>query len=182
MARKSTGIATDACQRLSTRCGHLLRPFASHAFDDVAAAQYALVRHQLEVAGQTIGPFDLQIAAICLCLDLTLVTNNVSEFSRVKGLRVEDWLAAVEWATDTLGVENKAGSVTAEQLHEAILVAQQMFISDVIGREGLRILRILRSMLSMKSVLAHLHMSIKEGSGAGTYLVQQLINAFLWTG
>ncbi len=35
-------------------------------------------------------------------------------------------------ATGTLDVENKAGSVTAEQLHEAILVAQQMFISDVI--------------------------------------------------
>lgn len=38
-------------------------------------------------------------------------------------------------ATATLDVENKAGSVTAEQLHEAILVAQQMFISDVIDRQ-----------------------------------------------
>jgi nicotinamidase-related amidase len=38
-------------------------------------------------------------------------------------------------ATGTLDVENKAGSVSAEQLHEAILVSQQMFISDVIGRE-----------------------------------------------
>lgn len=38
-------------------------------------------------------------------------------------------------ATGTLDVQNKAGSVTAEQLHEAILVAQQMFISDVIDKE-----------------------------------------------
>ncbi len=38
-------------------------------------------------------------------------------------------------ATGTLDVENKAGSVTAEELHEAILVSQQMFISDVIDRE-----------------------------------------------
>jgi nicotinamidase-related amidase len=38
-------------------------------------------------------------------------------------------------ATGTLDVENKAGSVTAEQLHESILVAQQMFISDVIDKE-----------------------------------------------
>jgi nicotinamidase-related amidase len=38
-------------------------------------------------------------------------------------------------ATGMLDVENKAGSVTAEQLHEAILVSQQMFISDVIGNE-----------------------------------------------
>ena len=38
-------------------------------------------------------------------------------------------------ATGTLDVANKAGSVTAEQLHESILVAQQMFISDVIDKE-----------------------------------------------
>ena len=38
-------------------------------------------------------------------------------------------------ATGTLDVTNKAGSVTAEQLHTAILVAQQMFISDVIDRQ-----------------------------------------------
>ena len=38
-------------------------------------------------------------------------------------------------ATGTLDVANTAGSVTAEQLHESILVAQQTFISDVIDRE-----------------------------------------------
>lgn len=38
-------------------------------------------------------------------------------------------------ATGTLDVQNKAGSVTAEQLHESILVAQQMFMSDVIDKE-----------------------------------------------
>ncbi len=36
-------------------------------------------------------------------------------------------------ATGTLSVENKAGKVDAKQLHESILVAQQMFISDVIS-------------------------------------------------
>jgi nicotinamidase-related amidase len=38
-------------------------------------------------------------------------------------------------ATGTLDVQNKAGSVTAAQLHESILVAQQMFMSDVIDKE-----------------------------------------------
>jgi nicotinamidase-related amidase len=38
-------------------------------------------------------------------------------------------------ATGTLDVANKAGSVTAEQLHESILVAQQMFMSDVIDKQ-----------------------------------------------
>lgn len=41
-----------------------------------------------------IGPNDLMIAAICLVHGLTLVTSNTSEFSRVTGLRVEDWTLA----------------------------------------------------------------------------------------
>ena len=41
--------------------------------------------------GTPIGPYDLQIAAIALGNDLTLVTHNVREFVRVEGLRVEDW-------------------------------------------------------------------------------------------
>jgi tRNA(fMet)-specific endonuclease VapC len=69
-----------------------LAPFVSYAFDDAAAVNYAIVRHQLEVAGLVIGPLDLQIAAVCLCHDLILVTSNVAEFRRVPNLRVEDWL------------------------------------------------------------------------------------------
>ena len=69
-----------------------LSPFRSIAFDDDAATAYARIRHALEVAGATIGPYDLQIAAICVEHGLTLVTSNVSEFSRVVGLHVEDWL------------------------------------------------------------------------------------------
>jgi tRNA(fMet)-specific endonuclease VapC len=69
-----------------------LEPFLSYPFDDAAAAIYAPIRHDLEIAGQVIGPYDLQIAAICLLHSATLVTNNTNEFSRVKGLAVEDWL------------------------------------------------------------------------------------------
>lgn len=38
-----------------------------------------------------IGPYDLLIAAQALTADATLVTNNLREFQRVDGLRVEDW-------------------------------------------------------------------------------------------
>lgn len=69
-----------------------LAPFYSHPFDDAAASAYARIRHNLEVAGRVIGPYDLQIAAICTAYDLTLVTSNVSEFSRVAGLKIQDWL------------------------------------------------------------------------------------------
>ena len=69
-----------------------LAPFESFPFDDEAAAIFGRLRHNLEVAGQTIGPYDLQIAAICLARGLTLVTSNTGEFARVEGLSVEDWL------------------------------------------------------------------------------------------
>lgn len=69
-----------------------LAPFRSLPFDDDAAAIYAHIRHDLEVAGQTIGPYDLQIVAIGLLHGLTLVTSNTSEFSRVNRLQIVDWL------------------------------------------------------------------------------------------
>jgi tRNA(fMet)-specific endonuclease VapC len=69
-----------------------LAPFRSIPIDDDAAVIYARIRHELEVVGQVIGPYDLQIAAICLRHGFTLVTSNVGEFSRIAGLNVEDWL------------------------------------------------------------------------------------------
>lgn len=69
----------------------VFRQFASYPFDDRAARHYADIRHHLESRGQTIGPNDFQIAAICLANDLTLVSTNTGEFGRVPGLRVEDW-------------------------------------------------------------------------------------------
>lgn len=69
----------------------LLAPFPCLPFDEVDAHVYASIRHDLELKGQVIGPYDLQIASICLRHGLVLVTNNVSEFSRVSGLKVEDW-------------------------------------------------------------------------------------------
>lgn len=68
-----------------------LAPLISFPFDDSAANRYAEIRHALERAGQRIGAHDLEIAAIALARQLTLVTHNVSEFSRVSGLAWEDW-------------------------------------------------------------------------------------------
>lgn len=60
-------------------------------FDDAAAVVYAEIRAALAQAGKPIGPNDLQIAAIALANDLTLVTHNTREFSRVQGLKLADW-------------------------------------------------------------------------------------------
>jgi tRNA(fMet)-specific endonuclease VapC len=53
---------------------------------------YAEIRTGLEQQGKPIGANDLLIAAHCLSLGLTIVTNNVREFSRVPNLKVENWL------------------------------------------------------------------------------------------
>ncbi len=53
---------------------------------------YARVRAYLETQGTPIGGNDLLIAAQALALDLTVVTANIREFSRVPNLKVENWL------------------------------------------------------------------------------------------
>jgi len=69
----------------------LVDAFFSYPFDDAAAAVAGQLKHELATQGSPIGPYDLQIAAIALAQNLTLVTHNCAEFLRVPGLRVEDW-------------------------------------------------------------------------------------------
>lgn len=60
-------------------------------FDTNAADQYGKVRADLEKRGAPTGPLDIMIAGHALSADCTIVTNNVGEFSRVKGLKIENW-------------------------------------------------------------------------------------------
>ena len=61
-------------------------------FDKQAAVFYGDVRSSLEKRGDIIGGNDLLIAAHALSLGWTLVTNNEKEFSRVEGLKMENWV------------------------------------------------------------------------------------------
>lgn len=61
-------------------------------FDRTAAETYGRLRAQLEEAGVPLAEPDLRIAAIALTHDLTIVTGNVRHFSRLPGLRTENWL------------------------------------------------------------------------------------------
>jgi tRNA(fMet)-specific endonuclease VapC len=60
-------------------------------FDAAAAEAAARARTLLEASGLGIGPIDIQIAGIALAKSATLVTRNISEFSRVAGLLIENW-------------------------------------------------------------------------------------------
>jgi tRNA(fMet)-specific endonuclease VapC len=61
-------------------------------FDQPADAECADIRNQLERSGRMIGPNDLLIAAHARSLGVPLVTQNSTEFARVAGLKVENWL------------------------------------------------------------------------------------------
>jgi len=60
-------------------------------FDVDAADAYGKVRADLEKKGTPIGPLDMMIAGHALSLGYKVVTNNVKEFERVKGLKIENW-------------------------------------------------------------------------------------------
>lgn len=62
------------------------------SFDDTAAQIYGGIKAELQKNGTPIGPLDTLIAAHAKSLDLILVTNNTREFSRVTGLKLEDWV------------------------------------------------------------------------------------------
>jgi tRNA(fMet)-specific endonuclease VapC len=80
----------DAATNLA-KVGKFLSGFLSLPFDDDAADAYGPIRAALAVQGATIGPNDLLIASIAKSRGLTLVTHNTAEFSRVSGLKIEDW-------------------------------------------------------------------------------------------
>jgi tRNA(fMet)-specific endonuclease VapC len=61
-------------------------------FDQVCADQFGVLAADLADRGTPIGDFDVLIAAHAIAAEATLVTNNVKHFSRVPGLKVENWL------------------------------------------------------------------------------------------
>jgi len=73
------------------RLEQLERVVPAQPLDAQVARDYGRIRADLEQKGALIGAYDLLIAAHALSLGLTLVTNNVREFRRVPGLKVENW-------------------------------------------------------------------------------------------
>jgi len=72
---------------------HFFAPLTSLPFDDRCAEEYGVIRADISSQGKIIGPNDLLIAAIARAHDAILVTHNTHEFSRITGLRLEDWQA-----------------------------------------------------------------------------------------
>jgi len=73
------------------RLERFLLPLEIVPFDAEAGRQYGRLRTEIKRAGCPIGSNDLLIAAHALSLGVTLVTNNVREFTRISGLHIEQW-------------------------------------------------------------------------------------------
>jgi tRNA(fMet)-specific endonuclease VapC len=86
-------LKEQASRKECAALDQFLIPLEVAAFDDVASESYGRVRASLETNGTPIGPLDTLIASHhALSISATIVTNNVREFSRVEGLRVENWM------------------------------------------------------------------------------------------
>ena len=86
------GAAKSNSAKLAERIDLILSTLEILPLETPADFQYAAIRHHLTRQGTTIGPNELLIAAHALAKGLTVVTANVREFSRVPGLKVENWL------------------------------------------------------------------------------------------
>ena len=86
------GVAKRGSSLLASRVNQLLDAIEILPLEPKADQHYGRIRSQLEKTGTPIGGNDLLIAAQALATDAVLVTDNVREFKRVKGLLVENWL------------------------------------------------------------------------------------------
>ena len=87
------GARRKGSDALTKRVEQLLASLTVLPLDEPADQHYADIRAALERAGTPIGNHDLFIAAHARSRGMALVTQNMREFERVPGLRVEDWLA-----------------------------------------------------------------------------------------
>jgi len=85
------GVARTGSQRNREALARFLDLLEVVPFDASAAEVFGALRAWLAIQGTPIGPCDTQIAAHAQALGVALVTNNTREFSRVPGLRLENW-------------------------------------------------------------------------------------------
>jgi tRNA(fMet)-specific endonuclease VapC len=87
------GCAKSGSERLLKAIEDLLAEIDVLLFDVPADAEYGRIRSELEAAGKPIGGNDLLIAAHACATGTTVVTANIGEFNRIRGLKTENWLA-----------------------------------------------------------------------------------------
>ena len=85
------GALKTGSARRRTATSNLLSAVPQVPFDEAAASEAVRIRLDLERRGLMIGPLDLLIAGSAVSRSAVLVTNNTADFSRIQGLRLQDW-------------------------------------------------------------------------------------------
>ena len=91
-AELAFGVAQSGSSRNRHALELFLAPLTVLPFDEAAVWAYGTLRAELERQGKQIGALDTMISAHALSQQATLVTNNISEFARVPGLRLDNWV------------------------------------------------------------------------------------------
>ena len=87
------GARKKKSERIASLIGFFSDFIAILPWTEKEATAYADIRVALETAGTPIGSDDIFIAAVAKANDLTLVTNNTAHFSKVPGLKIENWIS-----------------------------------------------------------------------------------------
>ena len=93
-AELAFGVAKSGSARNRQALEMFLAPLAILSFDATAVWAYGDLRADLERRGTPLGSLDTMIAAHALSQQAVLVTNNTREFSKVPGLRLDNWVTA----------------------------------------------------------------------------------------
>jgi tRNA(fMet)-specific endonuclease VapC len=88
------GVAKKTSQQLRLRVLNAFEFIPVWPLPIQVAEHYGLLRADLELRGLPIGANDMWLAAHALAEDAVLVSNNIREFSRINGLKVENWMQA----------------------------------------------------------------------------------------
>jgi tRNA(fMet)-specific endonuclease VapC len=85
------GLEKKGSDRLFEEVNAIIGKFSIIDFNEAQSELYGKIRARLEKSGTPLGDMDMLIAAAALSADAALVSHNTSHFSRIKGLKIEDW-------------------------------------------------------------------------------------------
>ena len=85
------GLEKKGSERLFNEVGDILGKLSIIDFNGSQSEHYGKIRLKLEKAGTPLGDMDMLIAAAALSTGAILVSHNVKHFSKIEGIKVEDW-------------------------------------------------------------------------------------------
>ena len=90
-AELSYELEKKASDRLFGEIRSIMEKLSIISFNDSQSELYGKIRVELEKSGTPLGDMDILIAAVALSTGAILVTHNNKHFSKITGLRIEDW-------------------------------------------------------------------------------------------